>query len=181
MSIALPSIDTDAGIIVRVLIAETRNPAYASYDEEAAKRSFRAMRATVDHRLHNNPGLFGAPGAKTYADVICAPQQFAGFTKNASGTPTLSDDVQELIDEVLEKASTGAPGRYAKFVQNALDAAKGAVDDPFAKVTDVGGTAVTGGVYGWRTLGSSAPGGRLIAIPAPEGVILHNQFFALTA
>ncbi len=138
------------------------------------------MKAVVDNRLKNNPGMSGAPNAQTYRDIITAPGQFAGFSSEANGNVVLSTDVSNLIDTVMTNANTGAPGPYAEFVSNALDVCNSAVTDPFAGLTSVNGQAVTGGGYGWRTQGSSDPGGKLVAIPNSQGgIIAHNQFYAL--
>jgi hypothetical protein len=179
--IQLPDIATDPGVLSRLIIAECENPGYADYDETDGQLSFRLMQAVIANRLNNNPNQFGAPGATTYADIITAPNQFQGFTMS-SGQVQLSQPVSDRIDTVMTDANTGNPGAYYQFVQDILTQVNGAINDPFAGVTSINGTAVQGGTYGWRTVGSGDPGGNFFAIPAPlGGVVLGNQFYTLLA
>ncbi|WP_143275352.1 hypothetical protein [Bradyrhizobium canariense] len=181
MPIQLPDISTDEGVLSRLIIAECQNPGYASYNQADGQFSFRLMQATVFNRLNNNPGQFGARGATTYADIITAPAQFAGFSKSG-GTVKLSAAVSSRIDDVMSKANSGAAGPYSQFVQDILAQVNGAINDPLAAVTSIDGTAVETGVYGWRTSGSGSPGARYIAVPQQfGGLILGNQFYMLKA
>src|ERR1700733_2049146 len=109
MPIQLPDITTDAGIVSRLIIAECENPGYSDYNEADGQLSFRMMQATVYNRLNNNPTQFGAPNAKTVADIITAPNQFQGFSIT-NGTITLSDPVSSRIDAVMSNANAGTPG-----------------------------------------------------------------------
>ncbi len=166
-------------MLVRLLIAESRTPAHAQYDADEVKKGMQAMKATVVNRLNNNPGQFGATGATTFADIIAAPGQFHGFTKSG-GNITISTDVQSRITEVMRKANTGSPGKYAEFVKNAIAVANGAVSDPFKDLTVVGPTAVKAGAFGWRKAGSAGPGGSFVQIPTTSGgVIAGNQFYTV--
>jgi hypothetical protein len=90
--------------------------------------------------------------------------------------------VSDRIDAVMSNANTGNPGAYYQFVQDIIDQVTGPVNDPLSGVTSINGTAVEGGVYGWRTAGSGSPGGRFFPIP-PElaGIVLGNQFYTLLA
>ena len=180
MSIQLTSLTTVAGIVARLLIAESRTPEFPHYDEAQVQRGMEAMKAVLDNRLHNHPRQFGAPNALNYIDIITASGQFQGFSKDASGKVIISLGVQQRIDDVLNKAHTGPPGGFLQFVQNAINVANGGVNDPFAGVRNIGGVQVTGGSYGWHAAHTSDPGGRLIAIPASMGgVIQGNKFYTL--
>lgn len=179
--LTLPAINTDQGILARVMIAEARNPGYASYDADEARRCLQAMKAVVDNRLRHRPERFGARGATNYADVVTARGQWAGFAKDASGNPAVSSGVQARIDDVLRRANSGAPGRYHAFVSMVLEVAAAAVSDPFASITLIDGTTVMDGAFGWRTAGSSSPGGAFVAYtPAQGGEIAGIQFYAVT-
>jgi hypothetical protein len=179
--IQLPDIATDPGVLSRLMIAECENPGYPDYDESDGQLSFRLMQAVIANRLSNNPSQFGAPGATTYADIITAPNQFQGFTMSG-GQVQVSQPVSDRIDTVMTDANTGSPGAYYQFAQDILTQVNGAVNDPFAGVTSINGTAVQGGTYGWRTVGSGDPGGNFFAIPAAlGGVVLGNQFYTLLA
>jgi hypothetical protein len=175
----LPDIGTDAGVLARLMIAETHNPNFPDYNEDDAKLSFRFMQAVVNNRLNNNPAQFGAPGATTLTDIITAPNQFDGFSKVA-GQVQISPGIAANIDDVMRRANTGAPGPFAQFVQDILTRVNSPVDDPQAGVMSINGIAVQGGTYGWKTAGAASPGPRFFAIP-PElgGVLMGNQFYAL--
>jgi hypothetical protein len=180
VTIQLPPITTDAGVLSRLLIAESRTPAYQQYDEAQVRHGMDAMKAVVDNRLNNHPEQFNAPHAATYTDIITAPGQFHGFAKDSAGNVTLVPNVKARIDDVLTNANTGTPGKFYRFVEHAINVSNGDVNDPFAGVTNIGGVPVTGGGYGWRTAGSTGPGGNLVLIPAQMGgVIQGNQFYAL--
>lgn len=181
MSIQLPSITTVEGVIARLLIAENSAPDYPQYNEAQARLSMNAMKAVIDNRLQNSPSQFNAPGAVDYIDIITAPGQFYGFSRNAAGSVIISSYVQRRIDEVLRVANTGAPGKYVQFVKDAITIANGAITDPFANLTSINGIQVTGGGYGWRAVAlASNPGGRFILIPASlGGIIQGNKFYTL--
>lgn len=184
--LVLPSLTSNEGILVRMFIAESKNPGYSGYDPDEVRRGFFAMKAVVDNRLRNNPGRFNAPGATTYTHIITAPGQWHGFTRDAQGNTQIARDIVNRIEDVMTKANTGSPGRYYQFVQNALEVAAADVNDPFRSLTSIGGVAVTGGAYGWRTEGSTSPGPNFVLIPkipvppfAVGGVLGGNQFYAL--
>jgi hypothetical protein len=103
-------------------------------------------------------------------DVILARGQTQGFTRDADGNIQISAAVKARIDAVMTSANTGAPGPYARFVQNAINVGNGTTPslDPFAS---------QGGVYGFRTAGSSPPGGDFVAIPARAGGVVGGQQF----
>ena len=179
-NVILPSLDSDAGVLVRVLIAESLNPAYRDrYNEADTLKAMRMMRAVYENRLKNNPGQFGARGASTLTDIITAPGQTHGFTRDSAGKLVISADVQNRIDVVVGFANTGAPGAYARMVQNAIDVGTGVISllDLFADTTSINGIPVTGGLYGFRTAGASDPGGRFVAIPSSMGGVVGGQQF----
>jgi hypothetical protein len=179
VDIQLPELSTDAGVLCRLMIAECENPGYSDYTEADAKLSFRLMQAVVSNRLQNNPSQFGAPGATTLTDIMTSAGQFQGFSKTG-GQVQLSQPVSDRIDTVLSNANSGAPGAYYQFVQDVIAQATGPVNDPFSGLTAINGTAVQGGTYGWRTVGSGDPGGLFFPIPATAGgVVLGNQFYTL--
>jgi hypothetical protein len=88
--------------------------------------------------------------------------------------------VQVRIDDVLTKANTGKPGKYAEFVNNSVAVAKSLLDDPYKDVKKIGTVEVLGGSFGWKREGSAAPGGNFVAIPASQGgIVAGNQFYSL--
>jgi len=177
--LALPDLQTDDGTVARMLLAETLTPASSSYDAAQAQTSMNAMKSAVVHRL-TKPSDFGAAGATNHRDIICAPGQFAGFSKNTSGEVVVDAAIEANIDDIVNRANTGAPGVYYAHLKMAIDTADSTVTDPFSAITSVGGVATLGGTWGWRKAGTAAPGGKLVAIPtASGGVILRNQFYTL--
>lgn len=165
-----------------MLIAECRGPGYPDYDEREAYWTMQAMKAVVHNRLTQDPSRFGAPGARLYADVICAPGQWAGFGRDPSGPYRIDPEVLGRVDEILRHANSGSPGPYHRFVQHALAITHGSVVDPFAQLRWIDGVAVQPGTFGWRREGTSSPGGSFIAIPRAQGGVLgKNRFYALRA
>jgi hypothetical protein len=80
----------------------------------------------------------------------------------------------------MTKANTGKPGKYATFVQSAIDIAQAEVDDPFKDIKKIADIDVTGGSYAWRQVDSADPGGKFIPIPKDKGgIIARNKFYAL--
>jgi hypothetical protein len=140
------------------------------------------MKAVVHNRLFHDPARFGAPGARTYADVICAPGQWSGFGRGPRGEYVIEPEVMTRVDEIVVHANSGPPGPHHRFVQNALAITYGGVSDPFAHLRWIDGTAVYPGAYGWRRHGSTPPGGSFVASPPAQGGIRGgNQFYALAA
>jgi hypothetical protein len=180
-NVTLPAISTDKGVLCRQLIAKRNNPGSPSYDEQEVLKAMKAMKAAVDNRLHySDPIIFGARGAHSWFDIITAPGQFQGFSKGDDGQLVISSNIQKLIDDVMMKANTGAPGAYTRFVQNAIDVANNDVDDPFRNLTMIGTVNVFGGGYSWLTDGRGEPGGSYVKIPDEQGgLIAGNRFYAL--
>jgi hypothetical protein len=184
-NVELPPLNTDSGIIARMLINEVRGPGYSSYDADLSKKSMRVIKKEVENRL-TKPNFFNASGATNAIGIITAPGQYDGFSKNSAGNIVISQSVQNNIDSIVAKANSGPPGPYAQFVQNCIDVANGTISslDPFANITNIGGQSVEGDVYGHRTAGSSHPGGSFVAIPdndghATDGVFNNQQFYTL--
>jgi hypothetical protein len=180
-NVTLPDFSTEKGVLARLLIAKKNNPGYSRYDEQEVLKAMKAMKAVVDNRLHYpDPIFFCAPGAQSWFDIITAPDQFQGFSKSNDGQLVISPDIQNLIDDIMMKANTGAPGAYTKFVQNAIDVTNNDVDDPFRNLTMIGTVDVAGGGYGWRTDGIGEPDDSFIKIPDEQGgLIAGNRFYAV--
>ena len=178
--ILLPEIDTDEGVIARVLIAESQNPGWGDYDEAAVKQGMFAMKAVVDNRLGNHPEWFLAPGAANYGDIVTAPGQWAGFSRE-EGEIVVAPPQQALIDRILEEARADSPdGPYARFYYLVMEVSESAVQDPFADLWETDGIPVIGGGYGWKTEGANPPGGRFQRLAdADGGLMAGNRFYTL--
>lgn len=187
-NVTLPPITTEEGVIARLMLAEVKNPGYSSsYSADESKKSMRVIKKVLENRL-TKPGLFNASGATNEIDIITAPNQFAGFSKDSSGNVVISSDVQQRIDNIMAIANSGPPGPYANFVQNAIDVADETTPslDPFKDISNINGQSVEGDVYGFRTEGSSHPGGSFVAIPnndgqATDGVFNGQQYYTLSS
>jgi hypothetical protein len=187
MSIVLPPLTTEAGVMARLLVNESMVPGLPHnphYSEEQSLRGMRLMKVVIDNRLNHRPpasagylaNLFNAPQASNYIDIIVSGQ-FAGFSRSG-GTVQTSAGVTANIDAIVQEANQGKPGFYFRFVQNAITVANApVVADEFAVLSPVGSIAILGRTYGWRTSGHGAPGPNFIAIP--NGAIGGNQFFTL--
>lgn len=169
LPIGLHAANTERGILQHVFIAETFNPEQQNvYSLSEAERSFNAMKSTIFNRL-KTPRDFGAPGATSIIDIVTAPRQFEGFTKNAAGNVVVGTQQQTVIYNVLSFANyTNHPRRanHLQFVEKAITISKGTgISDEFVNIKDIGGTAVTGGVFGWN---KGAPIGEgLLKYPLP--------------
>ena len=172
--IALSDISSDAGIIERVLLAEVMSPAYGAYNEGKAKRVMKAIVNCIYNRKnYSNPELFGIHSQNpSVLDVVTAPGQFAGFSLGADGTLELSSSVEAHIQDILDSANQGAPGKYYRFVEAAKSIARGNHASPFTEA-----------VYAFKTAGASDPGGRLDRIWNVDGtgihVLLGQKFYTL--
>ncbi|MBS1833799.1 MAG: hypothetical protein JST65_13860 [Acidobacteria bacterium] len=145
--LVLPASNTDAGLLARLFLAEVASPGASSWKLEDAKACMTLMRIVLENRLAKPSSRWSSSGAKTLGDVVRAPSQFQGFSKY----PTLSADVQSVIDDILSVANKGGDRRMANnraHVEAAIAVASG------AKPADPTKT----GLYWWRTAGSGAPG-----------------------
>lgn len=159
VEITLPPADSEKGLLTRVLLAESVNPGNsATYNERDSLKAMRWMRLVIKNRLqHADPSIFGAqkqPGASNYTvfDIVRAEGQFHGFedypnlnqniTVNLSGFLSIANNYNHRMRE-----------RYEDFIENAM---KVASDQGLDGVTDPSKK----GLYGWRTQGSSEPGGQ---------------------
>lgn len=191
MADEMPVLPTDAHqlLMCKVLLAENVTPwRRATYQEDACRKSMRAMRACVENRL-TEPGLFAAPGASSWTDVIVAPGQFRGFHRE-NGLVRIAEPVQRRLDQILgvDVHRREFPGKAMRaFVRMAIETATAASkDDPFDKLPESLGqppVRIRRGTYGWRTDGHPMTGRtRFVLIPASQGgVLLANQFYTLRA
>ena len=185
MPIQLPDLSTEAGLLARVFIAENFTPFdHAHYDEAQVLACMKAQRSVLQNRLAHldlDPIKFGAAGATTLTDIVLGtnPQAIAGFSRGAGGV-VISAGVQQRIGDVMTQANTGAPGKFHRFVANAIATAQATAPDPFAGITVINGVAVNAGAFFWRTEGHARPGGGSVAIPdGLGGLIAHNRFYAI--
>jgi len=165
--VALPPADTSAGLYARVFLAETLAPGVPpnrGYTDAGAFEAMFLMRVVIDNRLRNPSSEWASNGARTVADVIRRPGQFAGL----GSYPNLASDLQTNIADILAIANNGAHPRssaYRTFVLNALTiASRSGVQDPTRT-----------GLYFWRTAQSGSPSPRVTLYRT----VLRNTFYML--
>jgi hypothetical protein len=163
--VSLPAAKTDAGLLTRVLLAETPTPGSPYYSSDAdAETVMIWMRAVISNRLAKPSGKYASAGAKTIADVIRAEGQFKGF----EDYPNIRAKITTNLDDIVKIANDGGDTRrekYKKFLNTALKVAA------MPSVTDPSGS----GLYFWRTAGSGSP--------SPEAkvfkTLMGNTFYTL--
>jgi hypothetical protein len=157
--LVLPAKETEEGALARLLIAEAMSPELAGYDPDDVLVSMRWMRSVIHNRLKIKSPDFGTANAKSYTDVIKSyvvikgveRLQFAGFRNY----PTIAATQLETIDNILHVANDGADLRQKLYYAHVE-----------AVIAVSGEKTITGPrdtvLYGWRTGGSSHPGGQFV-------------------
>jgi hypothetical protein len=151
--IELPPLESEEGMVARLLLAESLTPNYGNFDNAKVLEGMRWMYLVLQNRLSfSNLGEFSVPkgGARNLFSIIKAPGQFAGF----EGYPNnIGGEQLKHINEILGIANKGGLVKfeqYRKHVENALDIASGRIP----LVSDPCPT----GLYGWRTANAKHPG-----------------------
>jgi len=165
-----PNPTTDYGAVVTLLLVESQNPYTPGYNASSTQEGMEAMVATVHNRL-TKPKLFNAPGATTLSQIIGAKNQFAGFSTRSGGGVNITASLQTLITQIYQNANTSGSyqHQFRTYIRNAESIANSYVD-PFAN---------QGGSYGWRTDGSTDPGG--VQVRITNGVLGGNKFYTLAS
>jgi len=170
--ISLPAANTEAGILARLLLAESILPQDSRYGDGAdVFKAMRWMRIVIENRL--DPKYirsFGNPSSPSITEIIKTRGQFEGF----SGYPSLGATQQKNIDNALNIANDGTDlyfKQYRGHVEYAITLASKATAD----ATDAPGSKL----FGWMTDdGVSNPGGSFVA--KPELRLGGQQFYTVT-
>jgi hypothetical protein len=195
-AVNLPAATNTAGYVCRLLINEVPFPGERSYRSEAdTKAAMEALLFVLDGRLRRVPKPYkqsqvAATTARDIIDVITAGGvhgQFDGFYRDAKGRPVMVDRVTDRIDNLVDIASRGTPGKFARLLNYAAALATAYVTDkltcadPHAPVKAVYGVPATGSAYGWMTDERRFnPGGNFLRIPdEQQGALGGNRFFTL--
>jgi hypothetical protein len=146
----LPPPSTEAGAVVRLLLAEVRTPSFPDYDAATALLIMQRMKLILQNRLNHNPQQYGAPGAQNLTDIIKGHfgkgEQFAGFSHYPIYSKPIEDNIQAALD-IANSEHDARAAAFATHIRNALMVADTPViDDPSPTTLD-----------GWRTAGSGAP------------------------
>jgi len=181
-SIALPDENTEAGILARLLLAESISPGDEDNygDGEDVLRSMRLMRTVLENRIKAAQASQALrsyvscnPASMDFRGIIFANQcggneqvQFEGFRNGVIASGKLRN-----INFIVSNANEGSHLRfslYRKHVEEAINIAEGAN-------LSAGALSSTSLLY-WRTLGSGKP--------TPHSV-LHTtlggqEFYSLT-
>jgi len=194
--VTLPPASRVDGYVCRLLVNEVPFPGERGYTSEAdTKLAMEGLLRVLDARLQHIPTGYtqqqvAAVRTSDVLDIITAggeKGQFDGFYRDASGKPVMVPRVTERIDNLLEIAGRGQPGKFARLLEHAAAlardyaAGKLACRDPHEDVRDVDGVPATGRAYSWMTdEPQHHPGGNFLEIPDDqEGSLGGNRFFTL--
>ena len=194
--VTLPAMRSADGYVCRLLINEVPFPGERGYTSEAdTMLAMEGLLRVLDARLkHIPPGYtqqqIAAVRSGNIIDVITAggvKGQFDGFYRDASGTPLMVPRITKRIDNLVEIAGRGQPGKFARLLEHAAALARGYTSgalscrDPHKDVRAVDGVSATGRAYAWMTDEPQYnPGGNFLRIPDnQEGSLGGNRFFTL--
>ena len=194
--VTLPAMGDVDGYVCRLLINEVPFPGERGYTSEAdTMLAMEGLLRVLDARLrHIPPGYtqqqIAAVRSGNIIDVITAggvKGQFDGFYRDASGTPVLVPRITKRIDDLIEIAGRGQPGKFARLLEHAAALARGYTSgalscrDPHKDVLAVNGVSATGRAYAWMTDEPQYnPGGNFLRIPDNQaGSLGGNRFFTL--
>ena len=195
-AVTLPAADSIDGYVCRLLINEVPFPGERGYTSEAnTMLAMDALLRVLDARLKHIPPPYtqqqiAAVRTGNIIDIITAggvKGQFDGFYRDPSGTPVMVPRITQRIDNLLEIAGRGQPGKFARLLEHAASLARGytsgalACRDPHSDVRAVNGVPATGRAYAWMTDEPQYnPGGNFLRIPDDqEGSLGGNRFFTL--
>jgi hypothetical protein len=194
--VTLPPAGSVDGYVCRLLINEVPFPGERGYTSEAdTMLAMEGLLRVLDARLKYIPEGYtvqqiAAVRTDNVVDIITAggeKGQFDGFYRDASGTPVMVPRITQRIDNLIQIAGRGEPGKFARLLEHAEALARGytsgalACRDPHKDIQTVNGVAATGRAYSWMTDEPQYnPGGNFLRIPDDQGGSLGgNRFFTL--
>lgn len=170
--ITLDDVNTEAGCLQHLLLAEARTPSHPTYNFDEVRLSLMAMKQVLLNRKSLGKAyIFCSKGAQTIIDFICAPvttsgcqaKQFAGFSLGANGRIAVDPAILTRLQDAVTIANNSQDPRNTKFVRHLTEIIRitqSQVTDPYQNIPgSINGTSVLKGAYGWRTAGSADPGG----------------------
>jgi hypothetical protein len=192
--VTLEPASTPAGYLARLLINENPFPGERGYTSvEDSKIGMHQVLWVLHGRMHYIPDGYTQVQIATVRttnilDVITAPGQCEGFSRNAAGQPVAAARVEERLAYLTRIANSGGkPGKFAELLNYGQDLARvymtGGIEaaDRFAGLNAVNQIAVTGRAYSWMTNKDYYnPGGDYVSIPdAQGGSPGGNRFYTL--
>ncbi len=195
-NVDLPSADTPAGYVARLLINETPFPGEKGYVSEAdTKAAMEAILLTLHARTAVLPKPYtrmqiADTDSTNILDVITAGGvrgQVDGFYRDSADRLAMVPRVQERVNYLMGIAGEGKPGRFARLLNHASTismqyfAGELRIRDRFGQLTYVGSVPVTGGAFAWMTNHPKYhPRGYFVKIPnSDSGALGGNRFFTL--
>jgi hypothetical protein len=196
-AVSLPAAESVGGYVCRLLINEVPFPGERGYESEAdTMLAMEGLLRVLDARIKHIPAGYtqqqvAAVRSGDIIDVITAggvKGQFDGFYRDEAGRPAMVARVTKRVDNLVEMAGRGQPGKFARLLEHAAALARGytagalsSCRDPHKDVGAVGGVAVTGRAYAWMTDEKRySPGGNFLRIPDDQqGSLGGNRFFTL--
>ena len=194
-AVKLPPASTKEGFITLLLINEAPFPGEKNYkSEEDTKLAMLSILLVLDNRLKHIPSGYlqkhiATVSTKNIIDIITAGGergQVDGFYINSSGKLTTVPRVTRRVNNLLNIAGRGKPGRFARLLNYAVkisqDYLKGkSIKGMYINLTVIPPHKVTGRAYSWMTDSMSFhPGGKYVTIPDKDkGSLGGNRFFTL--
>ncbi|HLX02280.1 MAG TPA: hypothetical protein VKS80_09185, partial [Trinickia sp.] len=146
----LPPVDTEAGVLARMLLSENAGPAHESFaNQTEAHEAMRWMVNVLKNRLKLGSQHFSAGRqATTLKELIKAPNQIEGF----GDYPNIAEQSSKNIRQIVDIANDGTHAHhsiYRAYLESALT---------IATVQDVGMDPCPTSLYAWRTKNRASPG-----------------------
>lgn len=161
-AVGLPPVESEAGMLARLLLAESASPGDPGYSLGDARVCMQLMRIVLANRLARPDVRWASAGARSLRDVIRARNQFAGF----DAYPALSTAVAARIADKVRIANTPSDAR-----QRAMRAHVALAIEIATATTPRDPTKT--GLYWWRTDGARPPGTNIVTYRT----VLGNTFW----
>ena len=192
--VSMESATAPAGYLARLLINENPFPGERGFiSVEDSKAGMLQVLCVLHGRMYLVPAGYRAEhiaGVRTtnILDVITAPRQCEGFSRDAAGRPVTAARVEQRLNNLLRIANSGGkPGKFADLLSYGQGLAHayfiGGIKeaDRFAGLRMIRRVPVTGRAYSWMTdKDCYHPGGSFVSIPDDAGGDPGgNRFFTL--
>ena len=195
-AVKLKPATTKSGYVARLLLNEASFPGERGWiSEDDSKAAMLAVLWVCHGRIHYIPSGYLQQHIATVRtndiiNIITAGGkhgQVDGFYRDTFGRFRSVPRVQGRLDYLLQIASKGRPGKFARLINYAQGLADAyfawgmSEADRFAGLTVIARIPVTGRAYSWMTdMGYYSPGGNFVRITDDlDGYLGGNRFFTL--